>query len=183
MNSNVNAFISTVVVLLALAGFVVAAALGEFRLALMSVVSGLLIWFVSLSFMKIRVASLPFVVTLFGFLAGTAVFLEQAIEQDMWGGYHILPEAALFSFVVLLLAMTPGAFLFYWKSAQPKVTSSPSVVQPVVPLAPQSTELEDVESDDINMWMPEEYEVEYDPEMLEAYFEAYEDGSEEYEEE
>ena len=36
--------------------------------------------------------------------------------------------------------------------------------------------------DNINMWMPEEYEVEYDPEMFEAYFEAYDDGGEEYEE-
>ena len=39
----------------------------------------------------------------------------------------------------------------------------------------------DVERDNTNMWTPEEYEVEYDPEMFEAYLEAYEDGGEEYE--
>ena len=180
-----NSFISAIVVLLALAGFVSAVALGEFRLALMSVVGGLLVWFACLSFMKIKVDSLPIVVTLFGFLAGTVVFLDQAIEQDMWGGYHVLPESALFSFVIWFLAMTPGAFLFYWKSAQPQVVSSPSVVPLEVPPAPQPVEPVEVgvERDNINMWMPEEYEVEYDPEMFEAYLKAYEDGGEEYEEE
>jgi hypothetical protein len=183
MNINVNSFISTIVVLLALAGFVTAVALGEFRLALMSVVGGLFVWFACLSFMKIKVDSLPTVVTLFGFLAGTVVFLDQAIEQDMWGGYHVLPEPALFSFVIWFLAMTPGAFLFYWKSAHPQVVSYSSVVPPEVTPAPQPVEPLDtgVEHENINTWRPEEYEVEYDPEMVEAYLEAYEDGNEEYE--
>ena len=178
-----NSFISAIVVLLALAGFVSAVALGEFRFALISVVGGLLVWFACLSFMKIKVDSLPIVVTFFGFLAGTVVFLDQAIEQDMWGGYHVLPEPALFSFVIWFLAMTPGAFLFYWKSAQPQRVSSPSVVSPEVPPSPQPVEPVDVgvERDNINMWMPEEYEVEYDPEMFEAYLEAYEGGGEKYE--
>ena len=83
MNINVNSFISAIVVLLALVGFVGAVALGEFRLALISVVGGLLVWLACLSVMKIKVNSLPIVVTLFGFLAGTVVFLDQAIEQDL----------------------------------------------------------------------------------------------------
>ena len=182
MNINVNSFISALVVLLALAGFVTAVALGEFHLALISVVGGLFVWFACLSFMKIKVDSLPTVVTLFGFLAGTVVFLDQAIEQDMWGGYHVLPEPALFSFVVWFLAMMPGAFLFYWKRAQPQVISSSIVPSEVLP-TPQPAEPLDtvVEHENINTWMPEEYEVEYDPEMFEAYLEAYEDGNEEYE--
>ena len=183
MNINVNSFISAIVVLLALVGFVGAVALGEFRLALISVVGGLLVWFACLSVMKIKVNSLPIVVTLFGFLAGAVVFLDQGIEQDMWGGYHVLPEPALFSFVIWFLALTPGAFLFYWKSAQPQVVFSPSVVPPEVLPTPQPLESVDVdvERDNTNMWTPEEYEVEYDPEMFEAYLEAYEDGGEEYE--
>ena len=185
MNINVNSFISTIVVLLALGGFVAAVAFGEFRLALISVVGGLFVWFACLSVMKIKVDSLPIVVTLFGFLAGTVVFLDQAIEQNMWGGYHVLPEPALLSFVIWFLAMTPGAFLFYWKSAPPQVVSYPSVVPPEVPPAPQPVEPVDVgvERDNTNMWVPEEYEVEYDPEMFEAYLEAYEGGGEEYERE
>ena len=185
MNNKANSFISAIVVLLALDGFVGAVALGEFRLALISVVGGLLVWFACLSVMKIIVNSLPIVVTLFGFLAGSVIFLDQGIEQDMWGGYHVLPEPALFSFVLWFLALTPGAFLFYWKSAQPQVVASPSVVPPEVSPTPQPVEPVDagVVRDNINMWTPEEYEVEYDPEMFEAYLEAYEDGGEEYEEE
>ena len=60
---------------------------------------------------------------------------------------------------------------------------SSSIVPPEVPPAPQPVEPLDtvVEHENINTWMPEEYEVEYDPEMFEAYLEAYEGGNEEYE--
>ena len=176
---NSNSFISAFVIVVALAGFGAAMTAGEYRLALASVTGGLFLWLAFLSVTKVKNSALPLVVTLSGLLVGVSLFMDSAVEQNIWGGYQVQPDAALISLVLLLLAMTPGLLLFYYRGASDTPTSAP-VAAPAqtVPIgaAPQP---EPAELDPSTMWNPEEYEIEYDPEMMAAYYEAYEESEEE----
>ena len=173
MNRNSKSFVSGFILLFALVGFVVAMNSGEYRLALASVTGGLFLWLAFLSMAKMKNSALPLVVTISGLLVGISLFMDSAVEQNMWGGYQVQPDAALFSFVVLLLAMTPGLLLFY--------LSSPDVVRPPAPApvaAPAQTasvssepEPQAIESNQLNVWNPEDYEIEYDPELIASYYE------------
>lgn len=182
MNDIGKSVFSTLIVLLALVGFTAAVASGEFQLALAVAAGGLLALLIYLSIVRLSMDSLPLFVTLFGLLAGIAVFLDRAIEQDMWGGYHVVPDGALLSFVVLLLAMTPGVFLFYWRNALPQSPAAAPVAAPAQTAASPSEESpseSEIDWSQSGAWMPEDYEVTYDPEMLAAYYEAYEEAEEE----
>jgi hypothetical protein len=117
-------------------------------------------------------------VTLFGFLAGISLFIDIAIEQDMWGGYHINPDSALISFVLFLLAMTPGLLLFYFRNYKPvaPLTLTPADKNPSVIEEVESEEIEVDNTEPYGLWGSEEIEMAYDPEMVAAYYEAYEEN-------
>ena len=169
--------------LFALVGFIAAMSLGEYRLALASVTGGLFLWLAFLSVAKVKNGALPLVVTISGLLVGVSLFMDSAVEQNMWGGYHVQPDTALFSFVLLLLAMTPGLLLFYFRATdevRPYVPTPVTVATPtqVAPVS-SGSESQTMDPNELNAWNPEDYEVEYDPDLIAAYYEAYEESEEE----
>ena len=182
MNRSSNSFVGAFMLLFALVGFVAAMSLGEYRLALASVTGGLFLWLAFLSVAKVKNGALPLVVTISGLLVGVSLFMDSALEQNMWGGYQIQPDAALFSFVLLFLAMTPGLLLYYCSRGTDDVrTSVPApLTMPTQTASIRSApESQAMESSQLNAWNPEDYEIEYDPELITAYYEAYEEGEKE----
>lgn len=180
MNKNINSLISVLIIISALVGFVLNMISGEYRLALATITVGLFVWLIVLSILKTKTSSIHIIVTLVGFLAGISVFMDIAIEQDMWGGYHIQPDTALISFVLLLLAMTPGLLLFYFRASGSILSPSVPPLESTTPsnVGEPSTNENVPESSSQNSWNPSEFEVEYDPEMMAAYYEAYQKAEE-----
>ena len=179
MNSNINSLISALLLLTAIVGYIFFIIGGEFKFALAIITSSLFIWLTFLNIVNNKTASLPLVVTLFGFLAGISLFMDIAVKQDMWGGYHIESDSALISFVLFLLAMTPGLLLFYfrnYKSVTPltvtPIDKNPGLIEEV-----ETKEIED-NTKPYGLWGSEEIEMAYDPEMVAAYYEAYEEDEE-----
>tara|TARA_Y100000590_G_scaffold465099_1_gene636354 strand:+ start:14603 stop:15151 length:549 start_codon:yes stop_codon:yes gene_type:complete len=181
MNRRSNSFVSAFVLLFTLVAFVAAMSSGEYLLALASVTGGLFLWLAFLSVSKVKNGALPLVVTISGLLVGVSLFMDSAVEQNIWGGYQVESDAALFSFVLLVLAMTPGLLLFYFRSTGGLRHSVPATVGTQAQMVPLSSkpEPQTIESNHLNAWGSEDYEIEYDPELMAAYYEAYEEGEEE----
>lgn len=181
MNSRTNSFISVLVIIMTLVGFVMAMTAGEYRIALASVAGGFFLWITFLSVVKMRNSALPVVVTISGLMIGISLFMDSAVQQTMWGDYQIQPDAALFSLVFLLLAMTPGLLLFYFRGTNKAQPSAPFSVAKPAQAAPVSaaTQPVTVQENPYDTWNPEEFEVEYDPELIAAYYESYEAAEEE----
>jgi phosphoglycerol transferase MdoB-like AlkP superfamily enzyme len=181
MSRTSNSFVSAFILLIALVGFVAAMSSGEYRLALASVTGGLFLWLAFLSVAKLKYGALPLVVTISGLLVGVSLFMDSTVEQNLWGGYQVQPDAALFSFVLLLIAMTPGLLLFYFRtidSVKPSFATPVATPNQAVPVS-STPEAQGMESKQLDAWNPEDYEIEYDPELIAAYYGAYEEGEEE----
>ena len=178
MNTNINSLISVFLLLAAIVGYVYSIIDGEIKVALAIITSSLFVWLAFLNIVNNKTSYLPLVVTLFGLLAGISLFIDIAIEQDMWGGYHINPDSALISFVLFLLAMTPGLLLFYFRNYKPfaPLTLTPADNNPSVIEEGESEEIEVNNAEPYGLWGSEEIEMAYDPEMVAAYYEAYEEN-------
>ena len=178
MNTNINSLISVFLLLAAIVGYVYSIIDREIKVALAIITSSLFVWLAFLNIVNNKTSYLPLVVTLFGLLAGISLFIDIAIEQDMWGGYHINHDSALISFVLFLLAMTPGLLLFYFRNYKPvaPLTLTPADKNPSVIEEVESEEIEVDNTEPYGLWGSEEIEMAYDPEMVAAYYEAYEEN-------
>tara|TARA_B100000029_G_scaffold514101_1_gene615681 strand:+ start:17696 stop:18193 length:498 start_codon:yes stop_codon:yes gene_type:complete len=165
---------------MAIGGYLLFVFGGEFKFAMAILTFSLFVWLAFLNIYNNQTSRMPLVLIIFGFLVGISLFMDTAITQDMWGGYHIQPDSALVSFILLLLAMTPGLLLFYfrsYKSTPPKVDSSSyKNSRNSTKAVPEELEVDNNAS--YGSWGYEDLEMAYDPEMVAAYYEAYDQADE-----
>lgn len=163
-------------------GFFIAFAATSYLLAVLFIVGGLLTWMVYLNLANVKInRPTGAVLIIFGVLLASAIFMAFGIEQDMWGGYHIKPDGALLSLVILFFAVMPGLVFFYFHRPAPlrQLPAQPPTPAPepptpsgIAPPEPPPSEVYEYPE-----WTEEEYAY-YSPEAWAAYYEG-----EEYEEE
>ena len=177
------------ILLLSAIAFGIAIGYEQYYLAALSIVGGLILWlaYISVAGVALR-GQLGSILILFGLMLSIPVFLLFAVEQDMWGGYHIKPDGATLALVMLFLTIAPGMILRY-NSKRLAPVSTTTIVPKQQPPAPQPT----VKPTPAEAPAPpytglamgtygEDYEYYYDPEMMVAFYENYEEEEEEEEE-
>ncbi len=124
------------------------------------------------------------ILILFGLMLSVPVFLLFAVEQDVWGGYHIKPDGATLALVILFLTIAPGMILRYNSKRLAPVSTTTIVPQQRSP-APQPTVTAtpaEAPSPPPPGWLGgtygEDYGYYYDPEMMAAYYDNYEEEEE-----
>lgn len=162
----------------------------QYYLAALSIVGGLILWLAYINVAGVTLRNqLGSILILFGIMLSIPVFLLFAVEQDMWGGYHIKPDGATLAFVILFLTIAPGLILRYnSKRLSPMRTAATTPQeQPPAPLPPAKPAPPEAPASPYPGWPSgtygEDYEYYYDPEMMAAYYGDYEEEEEEEEEE
>ncbi len=160
----------------------------QYYLAALFVVGGLVLWLVYISVAGVTLnGQLGSILILFGIILSIPVFLLFAVEQDIWGGYHIKPDGATLAVVILFLTIAPGLILRY-NSKRLAPVSTATIVPKQQPPAPQPTVKPtpaEAPAPPFPGWpmgtYGEDYEYYYDPEMMASYYDNYEDEEEEEE--
>ncbi len=109
MGNDIKTGVGYLIPVAAIAGFFLSLFAENFMLAIIFAITGILGW-VLYSF--IMESTLPEnagrLIILFGILMSIAVFLHFGLEQNMFGGYVIQEEGALFGLMVLLFVVLAG---------------------------------------------------------------------------
>lgn len=178
------------ILLLSVIAFGFAIGFAQYYLAALFVVGGLFLWlaYINVAGVALR-GQLGSILILHGLLLAIPVFLLFAVEQDKWGGYHIKPDGATLTFVILFLTVAPGMIIRYNNKRSIPFPTSPTV-PPKQPLTAPPTSDKPLPTGPPTASYPgwpggtygEDYEYYYDPEMMAAYYEDYEDEEDEEEE-
>lgn len=102
-------------------------------------------------------------------LVSLAFFIGYGIEQDIWGGYHFNSEASFLSFGLMLLLILPGVYLFYKNNNEPLIITPPDRENEF----PSQVSVDQSNNDGK---LSSEFEnpiMEYDPELLNSYYQYY----------
>tara|TARA_A100001037_G_scaffold42643_2_gene33631 strand:- start:5081 stop:5467 length:387 start_codon:yes stop_codon:yes gene_type:complete len=118
---------------------------------------------------KKKISGLHFILILFGMLVSLAFFIGYGIEQDMWGGYHFNSEASFLSFGLMLLLILPGVYLFYKNNNEPLIIKPPYKENEF----PSQISMDQNNNDGQFSNEFENPMVEYDPELLNSYYQYY----------
>jgi len=176
------------ILLLSAIAFGVAIGYEQYYLAALSIVGGLILWlaYISVAGVALR-GQLGSILILFGLMLSVPVFLLFAVEQDVWGGYHIKPDGATLALVILFLTIAPGMILRYngkRLTSTPTAPAGQTEQRPVIQ-GPPKTAATEVFPPPPPGWpggtYGEDYEYYYDPEMMASYYDNYEDEEEEEE--
>ncbi len=174
------------ILLLSAIAFGVAIGYEQYYLAALSIVGGLILWLAYISVAGITLhGQLGSILILFGIMLSVPVFLLFAVEQDMWGGYHIKPDGATLALVILFLTIAPGMILRYNSKRLAPVSTTTIVPQQQAPASQSAVTPTPAEAPSPPGWPEgtygEDYEYYYDPEMMASYYDNYEDEEEEEE--
>ncbi|MDP6967348.1 MAG: hypothetical protein QF551_08770 [Candidatus Marinimicrobia bacterium] len=187
INQEIKAVFGYLLLLASVIGFSIAFAATNYHGAVLTIVGGLLFWMIYLNVASVEIhRPTGAILIIFGILLATAIFMAFGIEQDIWGGYRVKSDGAILSLLILFFGVMPGLIFFYFQ--RKPVVTEPLVPQAAAPraTAPEATSpveapvLETAEEPAYQNW--EDYQYLYDPEMAEAYYEAYGDYYESEEE-
>jgi len=167
-----NNFITSIILFLSLGYYVFFLTTESYLLSIISISLGFILWLISMGVFKNKIVGLPFILILFGLLVSGPFFINYAVKQDMWGGYHFNTEASMLSFGLLLLLILPGVYLFY------KNNNEPTLISPLQNLNDYSKNnlSENVVESEKNNNSLAEFDnsmIEYDPELFNSYYQYY----------
>ena len=142
----------------------------NYPLSIISIALGFIIWLISMGIYKRKISGLHFILILFGMLVSLAFFIGYGIEQDIWGGYHFNSEASFLSFGLMLLLILPGVYLFYKNNNEPLIITPPDRENEF------PGQVSSVDQSNNDGKFSSEFEnpiMEYDPELLNSYYQYY----------
>ena len=145
----------------------------NYPLAIVSITLGFILWLILMGVFKSRISGLHFILILFGIFVSLAFFIGYAIEQDMWGGYHFNAEISLLSIGLMLLLILPGVYLFYKNNNEPVLIAPP---EKSGVFSKENSINHNLNNFQNNNDFQNEFEnsmMEYDPELINSYYQYY----------
>jgi len=126
MANDVKSGVGFIIPALGVVGFFTSLLLGEFLLSIIIAVMVILVWFIYMLVMESHIpGEMGNMIILFGIMLSLGIFFGFGIMQNMWGGYDLKPEGAIFSLIILFFSVLTGLnFRNQQKAFQKEVTST-----------------------------------------------------------
>jgi hypothetical protein len=126
MANDVKSGVGFIIPALGIVGFFTSLLLGEFLLSIIIAVMVILVWFIYMLVMESHIpGEMGNMIILFGIMLSLGIFFGFGIMQNMWGGYDLKPEGAIFSLIILFFSVLTGLnFRNQQKAIQKEVTST-----------------------------------------------------------
>ena len=129
MANDVKSGVGFIIPALGVVGFFTSLLLGEFLLSIIIAVMVILVWFLYMLVMESHIPrEMGNMIILFGMMLSLGIFFGFGIVQNMWGGYDLKPEGAIFSLIILFFSVLTGLnFRNQQKVIQKGDTPAPSL--------------------------------------------------------
>lgn len=129
MANDVKSGVGFIIPALGVVGFFTSLLLGEFLLSIIIAVMVILVWFLYMLVMESHIPrEMGNMIILFGMMLSLGIFFGFGIVQNMWGGYDLKPEGAIFSLIILFFSLLTGLnFRNQQKAIQKEVASVPGL--------------------------------------------------------
>ena len=126
MANDVKSGVGFIIPALGVVGFFTALLLGEFLLSIIIAVMVILVWFLYMLVMESHIpGEMGNMIILFGMMLSLGIFFGFGVMQNMWGGYDLKPEGAIFSLIIFFFSVLTGLnFRNQQKSIQKDVISN-----------------------------------------------------------
>jgi len=109
MANDVKSGVGFIIPALGVVGFFTSLLLGEFLLSIIIAVMVILIWFLYMLVMESHIpGEMGNMIILFGMMLSLGIFFGFGIMQNMWGGYDLKPEGAIFSLIIFFFSVLTG---------------------------------------------------------------------------
>ena len=109
MANDVKSGVGFIIPALGVVGFFTSLLLGEFLLSTIIAVMVILIWFLYMLVMESHIpGEMGNMIILFGMMLSLGIFFGFGIMQNMWGGYDLKPEGAIFSLIIFFFSVLTG---------------------------------------------------------------------------
>ncbi len=109
MTNDVKSGVGFIIPALGVVGFFTSLLLGEFLLSIIIAVMVILVWFLYMLVMESHIpGEMGNMIILFGMMLSLGIFFGFGIMQNMWGGYDLKPEGAIFSLIILFFSVLTG---------------------------------------------------------------------------
>ena len=127
MANDVKSGVGFIIPALGVVGFFTSLLLGEFLLSIIIAVMVILVWFLYMLVMESHIpGEMGNMIILFGMMLSLGIFFGFGIMQNMWGGYDLKPEGAIFSLIILFFSVITGLNFRNQQNAIQKDVSSAS---------------------------------------------------------
>ena len=127
MTNDVKSGVGFIIPALGVVGFFTSLLLGEFLLSIIIAVMVILVWFLYMLVMESHIpGEMGNMIILFGMMLSLGIFFGFGIMQNMWGGYDLKPEGAIFSLIILFFSVLTGLNFRNQQNAIQKDVSSAS---------------------------------------------------------
>tara|TARA_B100000767_G_C19592617_1_gene462136 strand:- start:17 stop:670 length:654 start_codon:yes stop_codon:yes gene_type:complete len=127
MTNDVKSGVGFIIPALGVVGFFTSLLLGEFLLSIIIAVMVILVWFLYMLVMESHIpGEMGNMIILFGMMLSLGIFFGFGIMQNMWGGYDLKPEGAIFSLIILFFSVITGLNFRNQQNAIQKDVSSAS---------------------------------------------------------
>ena len=109
MANDVKSGVGFIIPALGVVGFFTSLLLGEFLLSIIIAVMVILVWFLYMLVMESHIPrEMGNMIILFGMMLSLGIFFGFGVMQNMWGGYDLKPEGAIFSLIILFFSVLTG---------------------------------------------------------------------------
>ena len=109
MANDVKSGVGFIIPALGVVGFFTALLLGEFLLSIIIAVMVILVWFLYMLVMESHIpGEMGNMIILFGMMLSLGIFFGFGVMQNMWGGYDLKPEGAIFSLIIFFFSVLTG---------------------------------------------------------------------------
>ena len=109
MANDVKSGVGFIIPALGVVGFFSSLLLGEFLLSIIIAVMVILVWFLYMLVMESHIpGEMGNMIILFGMMLSLGIFFGFGIMQNMWGGYDLKPEGAIFSLIIFFFSVLTG---------------------------------------------------------------------------
>jgi len=151
MNDNIKTSVGMLVPLSSLGIFIYFSLLGNFYVAILAAIGGVLLWYLYSLVVKTKMPDITGnVVILFGSLLAVAFFLNYGVSKNMFGGFNISLEGTAVSAVVLFFSVLLGISLRSGSlaSIQTKTPEDPTPLPDSLSVKAPALETEALETND-----------------------------------
>ena len=109
MASDLKSGVGFIIPAIGVVGFFTSLLMGEFLLSIIIAVMVILIWFLYMLVMESHIPrEMGNMIILFGVMLSLGIFFGFGIQQNMWGGFDLKPEGAVFSLIILFFSVLTG---------------------------------------------------------------------------
>jgi hypothetical protein len=109
MASDVKSGVGFIIPAIGVVGFFTSLLMGEFLLSIIIAVMVILIWFLYMLVMDSHIPKeMGNMIMLFGVMLSIGIFFGFGVKQNMWGGFDLRPEGAIFSLIILFFSTLTG---------------------------------------------------------------------------